>query len=183
MRGDFVKKNITAIMILLMPALMIAQAEKKQDIWEPMRFLEGVWEGKGEGKSGVSNVRHDFQFIMKGKYLFMRTKAVFEPQEKNPKGEVHEDWGIFSYDRSRQKIVFRQFHIEGFITQYVLEEISGNGKTLLFKTEKIENAPPELRARLTFKLLKSDKLEVNFELAFPGKDFDCYSVNVLKRIE
>ncbi len=173
-----IKKILIIVMIL--PALLAAQAEKKQDIWEPMKFLVGQWEGKGEGKSGISKVNHDFEFIMKGRYLHMRTKAIFEPQEKNPKGEVHEDWGFFSHDRSREKIVFRQFHVEGFINQYVLEDISKEGK-LVFVTEQIENAPPGLKARLTFKRLNGDKLEVNFELSFPGKEFDCYSLNTLKR--
>ena len=168
------------IMLVVLPVLLAAQAEKKQDVWGLMKFLVGQWEGKGEGKSGISKVSHDFQFIMKAKYLHMRTKATFEPQEKNPKGEVHEDWGFFSYDRSRKKIVFRQFHVEGFITQYVLEDISEEGK-LVFATEQIENAPPGLKAKLTFRRLNADGLEVNFELLFPGKEFDCYSLNTLKR--
>jgi hypothetical protein len=168
------------VMAVVLPVLLVAQTEKKQDVWEPMKFLVGVWEGKGEGKSGISAVSHDFEFIMKGRYLHMRTKATFEPQEKNPKGEVHEDWGFFSHDRSRKKIVFRQFHVEGFITQYVLEDISEQGK-LVFATEQIENAPPGLKARLTFRRLNADALEVNFELSFPGREFDCYSLNTLKR--
>jgi hypothetical protein len=172
------KKIFVTIMIL--PVLLVAQTEKKQDVWEPMKFLVGQWEGKGEGKSGISKVSHDFEFIMKGRYLHMRTKATFEPQEKNPKGEVHEDWGFFSHDRSREKIVFRQFHVEGFITQYVLEDISEEGK-LVFTTEQIENAPPGLKARLTFKRLNAEALEVNFELSFTGREFDCYSLNILKR--
>ncbi len=168
------------IMVIVLPALLVAQAEKKQDVWEPMKSLVGQWEGKGEGKSGISTVSHDFEFIMKGRYLHMRTKATFEPQEKNPKGEVHEDWGFFSYDRSRKIIVFRQFHVEGFITQYVLEDTSEERK-LVFATEQIENAPPGLKARLTLRRLDSDGLEVNFELSFQGREFDCYSLNTLKR--
>lgn len=168
------------LMAVVLPALLIAQPEKKQDVWEPFKFLVGEWEGKGEGKSGISTVSHNFDFIMKGRYLHMMTKATFEPQEKNPKGEVHEDWGFFSYDGLRNKIVFRQFHIEGFIIQYVLEDVSDEGK-LVFVSEKIENAPPGLKSRLTFRRLNADGLEVNFELLFPGKDFDCYSLNTLKR--
>jgi len=168
------------VMAVILPVLLLAQPEKKQDIWEPMNFLVGVWEGKGEGKSGISTVSHDFQFIMKAKYLHMKTKATFDPQEKNPKGEVHEDWGFFSYDLSRKKIVFRQFHIEGFMTQCVLEDIYEKGK-LVFVSEEIENAPPGLKARLTFRRLNADGLEVNFELLFPGRKFDCYSLNTLKR--
>ncbi len=155
------------IIVMILPVLLAAQADKKQDVLESMKFLVGEWEGKGEGKSGISTVSHDFEFIMKGRYLHMRTKATFEPQEKNPKGEVHEDWGFFSYDRSRKKIVFRQFHVEGFITRYVLEDTSEEGK-FVFETEQIENAPPGLKARLTFRHLNAAGLEVNFELLFPG---------------
>ena len=43
----------------------------------------------------------------------MRTKATFEPQEKNPKGEVHEDWGFFSYDRSKKKIMLDNSMLKG----------------------------------------------------------------------
>lgn len=174
------RKEILAIIVVL-PILLIAQTDTKQDVLEPVKFLVGEWEGRGEGKSGISKVSHDFQFIMKARYLHMKTKAVFEPQDKNPEGEVHEDWGFFSYDQSRKKIVLRQFHIEGFINQYVLEEISEEEKKLVFVSELIESAPPGLEARLTFKLLNADTLEVNFELAFPGRDFDCFTLNVLKR--
>jgi len=174
-RGKFV------FFIVLLPALLIAQAEKKQDVWESFKFFEGKWEGKGEGKSGISNVMHEFHFVLNGKYLRMETKAVFEPQEKNPKGEIHEDIGFFSYDRIREKYVFRQFHVEGFINQYTLDSISEDGKSFTFVSEQIENGPPGLRARLMFDILDDDDLRVSFHLAFPGREFDCYSINTLKR--
>ena len=174
------RKNILLLAVLL-PALVLAQADKKKDIWEPFQFFVGEWEGQGEGKSGVSTVEKTFQFIMNGKYLHLRTSAVFEPQEKNPKGEVHEDWGFFSHDLFRKKFVFRQFHIEGFINQYVLESISDDGKTLVFDSEEFENAPPGWKARITYKILNDDTLEESFDLATPGKDLQCYILNTLKR--
>ena len=39
----------------------------------------------------------------------MKTRSVFEPTEKNPKGEIHEDFGVFSYDRTRKTFVMREF--------------------------------------------------------------------------
>jgi hypothetical protein len=174
------RKKLFFIAVLL-PALVMAQADKKKDIWEPFKFFVGEWEGKGEGKSGISMVEKNFQFIMNGKYLHLRTRAVFEPQEKNPEGEVHEDWGFFSYDRSRKKFVFRQFHIEGFINQYVLESISDEGKTLVFDSEQFENVPPGWKARITYKIVAADTLEESFDLATTGKDLQCYIRNVLKR--
>ena len=41
----------------------------------------------------------------------MKTRSVFEPTEKNPKGEIHEDFGVFSYDRTRKTFVMRGFYV------------------------------------------------------------------------
>jgi hypothetical protein len=41
----------------------------------------------------------------------------------------------------RKTFVFRQFHVEGFVNQYVVENISPDGKTIVFVTEFIENIP------------------------------------------
>jgi hypothetical protein len=169
------------IFLLLFPALLVAQAEKKQDVWEPVKFLVGEWEGRGEGKSGISKVWKDWHFALNGKFLQMKTKAVFAPQEKNPKGETHEDLGYFSYDGARETIVFRQFHVEGFIIQYVIESTSGDGQTVTFASEQIENGPPGLVAKLIIKALDTDTVEERFELAFSGKEFDCFNTNIIKR--
>lgn len=174
------RKNIILLLVLF-PALLVAQVEKEQDVWEPVKFLIGEWEGRGEGKSGVSKVWKDWQFALNGKFLQMKTRAVFAPQEKNPKGETHEDLGYFSYDGARKTIVFRQFHVEGFIIQYVIESISSDGQTVIFASEQIENGPPGLVAKLIFKILDIDTVEERFELAFSGKEFDCYITNIIKR--
>jgi len=166
---------------MLLPALLLGHPEKKQDIWEPFQFLVGEWEGKGEGKSGLSQVEKNFHFIMNGKYLHLKTRAVFEPQERNLEGEVHEDWGFFSYDLFKKKFVFRQFNSEGFINQYVLESISDDGKTLIFDSEQLENAPPGWRARITYKIVDDYNLVESFDLATPGKELQCYIRNVLER--
>lgn len=56
-----------------------------------------------------------------------------KPTEKNPKGEVHEDFGIFSYDQARKTFVMRGFYVEGFVNTYVMDEISGDGKAFMKK--------------------------------------------------
>ena len=174
------RKKLCLIFIILL-AVIMTQASEKEDAWKPMKSLVGKWEGKGEGKSGISTVTKDLQFVLQEKFLQLKTNAVFKPQEKNPKGEVHEDWGFFSSDRARKKIVFRQFHVEGFIIQYILDDISDDGKMLVFNSEQIENGPPGLKAKLTFKFIDNNTLEESFHLAFPGQDFSCYITNFLKR--
>ena len=41
--------------------------------------------------------------------------------EKNPEGEIHEDLGLLSYDEAREIYVLREFHVEGYMNQYVVE--------------------------------------------------------------
>jgi hypothetical protein len=74
--------------------------------------------------------------------------------------------------------VLRQFNIEGFVNQYVLE--AGKPGELIFATESIENIAPGWRARETYRLV-GDELHTIFELAPPGKDFTLYSQAALTR--
>ena len=180
-------QNATQIMaaflliLLRTPSILFAQEEKKKDVWEPLRFFIGAWEGEGEGRPGVSKAQREYKFVLQGKFLEAQNKSIYEPQEDNPKGEVHEDWGLFSYDQDRGKFIFRQFHVEGFVNQYVLDSLSADGKTLVFVTEAIENIPSGWRARETYKILNDDEFTETFELAAPEQDFELYITNHFKR--
>lgn len=165
------------VILLLLSALFLALTEKKREVWEPLQFLEGRWEGHGQG----SVVTQEYRFVLNKKFLQMKTKANFEPSEKRPEGEIHEDMGLFSYDQSRETFVLRGFYVEGFVNTYILDNISDNGKTLTFVTEHIENAPPGTKAKLIFKIMDSDEIEQSFHVAWPGREFSCYSLNRLKR--
>ena len=177
------KQVITEILFIfiLVPSILFAQEEKKQNVWESFKFFVGSWKGTGEGKPGKSKLEAEFKFVLNGKFLEVKGKAVFEPQEKNQKGEVHEDLGFISYDSNRGKFVLRQFHVEGFVNQYVLDTLSSDGKTFVFLSESIENIPSGWKAKVTYKILHEDEFLVFFELAAPGKDLECYSENRLKR--
>jgi hypothetical protein len=111
----------------------------------------------------------------------MKGISEFEPQEGQPKGEKHEDIGYISYDSIRGKFVLRQFMQEGFVTQYVLDTLSSDGKTFIFLSESIENIPPGFRAKVTYRILNQDEFLWIFELAAPGKELECYSQNHLNR--
>jgi hypothetical protein len=102
-------------------------------------------------------------------------------QEKNPKGEVHEDDGFISFDRTRKKLVLRQFHVEGFVNQYV-EDGDSSSTRLVFTTESIENIPAGWRARETYVVHSPDEFEEIFELAESGKPFELYSRARLTRV-
>jgi hypothetical protein len=155
--------------------LIGGQTKPAKDVWEPLRFFLGKWEGTGEGKPGVSKMLREYQLVLNGKFLQVQNQSIYDPQPKNPKGEIHEDWGMISYDKSRKQFVFRQFHVEGFVNQYVLTDLSPDGKIIVFTSEAIENIPAGWRARETYKIVNSDEFIEIFELAAPGKDFEVYS--------
>ncbi len=157
------------------------QRNSAKDVFERLSYFTGTWEGAVQGKSGSGRVECHYEYILQGRYLFGKTKAVFAPQGKNPDGETHEDWAIYSYDRGRKKVVMRQFNAEGFVNQFTLSESSADGKTLVFTTEKVENGPPGLRARTTYKIISDDEYTETFELAFPGSDFEPCVETRLKR--
>jgi hypothetical protein len=151
------------------------------DAWAPFRFFVGTWQGQGQGSPGQGQGLQTWEFILRGTFLQVRNKAVFDPQTSNPQGEVHEDLGVFSYDKARKTFVLRQFHVEGFVNQYVLENAPTDGKTFVFVSEAIENIPAGFKARLTYKILDADSFEQTFDLAPPGQEFACYSKGVMKR--
>lgn len=170
-------RNKLIVVLFLLPLLVVAQTDKQTDIWHPLDFLGGKWEGHGQG----SVVTQEYRYILNKKFLEMKTKAVFEPSEKRPEGETHEDMGLFSFDQSRKQFVLRGFYVEGFVNTYILDNISDDGKTFTFVTEHIENAPPGTKAKLIFKVINPDELEQSFHVAWPEREFNCYSLNRLKR--
>lgn len=175
------KKSLAVALVL--PLLAVAAAGQGQkDSWEPLRFLEGTWEGRGEGSSGVSTVVQEYRFVLDGNFLRMTTRSEFKPQEKNPKGEIHEDLGLFSYDQGRKAFVLRGFYAEGFVNRYV-GEVSEDGQTLTFETEAVENAPAGTRAKLVFLRKPDGAIEQSFHVAWPNRDYACMSTNYLKKKE
>jgi hypothetical protein len=169
------------IVVFFLPSLPGGQTQTRTDVWEPLRFFIGQWEGTGTGKPGISKMQREYRLALNERFLHVQNRSTYEPQEKNPKGELHEDWGMISFDKSRKQFVFRQFHVEGFVTHYVAASISEDGKTIVFNSESIENIPAGWRARETYKILSADKFVEVFELAAPGKEFETYSEARLRR--
>jgi hypothetical protein len=167
---------------LVVPVMPNASAQLPHtDRWTPVRFLLGTWEGTSSGHVGSGTVRREYRFVLRDQFIEERNTSTYLPQEKNPKGEVHEHISYISYDRARRQLVLRQFHGERFVIQYAQESASSGG-TLTFVSESMENTPEVWRARETYILLGPDELEEVFELAGAGKPYEVYSRTWLKRI-
>jgi hypothetical protein len=156
-----------------------AQETSSKKSLAPLDFLIGRWEGTSEGQPGNGQVRRKYTRVLGGQFIRVQNQSTYKPQEKNPKGEVHEDVGMFSFDNARLRLVLRQFHTEGFVNQYV-HDPAETGK-LVFTTEAIENIPAGWRARETYIARGADEFEEIFELSEAGKDFELYSHARLNR--
>jgi ubiquinone/menaquinone biosynthesis C-methylase UbiE len=164
--------------------LVSAQTTKAQsDPWVNLRVLEGKWEGEVKGKPGKGVASREYRFELEGRFMSARNKSVYEPKSPNTQSEVHDDFGMFSYDRALKKIVLRQFHKEGFVNEFTLDPVSADGKLLEFITVRIENIPPGWRAKEVYRMVSPDEWFETFSLAAPGKDFELYSEAHLKRVK
>lgn len=153
----------------------------KPDPFKAVRQFIGNWEGDSQGKPGVGKMEREYVFVLKDRFVRVSNKAVYPPQEKNAKGETHEDVGFIGYDRALKKLIFRQFHIEGFVVQYSLESISEDGRSFVFTSTAIENIPQGWRARESYRFLSNDEFVETFALAGPGKEFETYSETRFRR--
>ena len=153
----------------------------QSDPFNPVRQLIGKWEGDSQGEPGVGKMEREYVFVLRDRFLRVSNKAVYPPQKKNPKGEVHEDLGFIGYDRALKKLVFRQFHIEGFVIHYSWESISADGLSFAFISTAIENIAFGWRARETYRFLSNDEFIETFALAGPGKEFETYSETRFRR--
>jgi hypothetical protein len=159
-----------------------AQSAASADTLAPLARLVGRWTGTSEGQPGKGRVERQYERVLGSNFIQVRNRSIYPPQDKNPKGETHEDIGFFSFDSARKRVVLRQFHVEGFVNQYALEP-SSMVDHVVFISESIENIPTGFRARETYVFSGSDQLEEIFEIAEPGKDFDVYSRSRLTRVK
>jgi hypothetical protein len=163
--------------------LAATSARSQPDPWAVLRFLEGKWEGPAMGQPGKGTSSREYRFDLNGRFLSARNRSVYEPKSPGDKPEVHEDFGMYSYDRTLKKVVLRQFHIEGFVNEYTLDSVAANGKSLEFTTVRIENIAAGWRAKESFRILSPDEFVETFSLAAPGKEFEVYTETRLKRVK
>jgi hypothetical protein len=167
--------------LLLLPAASLTQETEAESPWLQLQFLEGEWEGTGDGRWGQSTLERSYEYVLNRQFLRGVNTSTYAPQEKNPEGEVHTNWDVFSYDTERETFVFRQFHDEAFVNTYTMTDVSMDGQTLYFESEHIENFIPGWRARETYRILGPDEFTETFELASAEGEFEVFVTNHFTR--
>lgn len=163
----------TLILVLLAFGHSPGRSQEPEDVWAPLQSLIGSWQGAIDGKLGTGTGERTYRLILGDRFLLSRHSSVRLPQEKSPKGDNHEEMGVFSYDRARKAYVYRQFVIEGFVNQYLCD-VGPEGFTC--ESEKVEGGP-EIRARWKVTFVDRYRFEETFELASPGKDYSLLFTN------
>ncbi len=101
------KATLLIGLLLIGPAPTTRLQEKAvADPFHPIRFMEGSWTGTAKGRWGEGSVKRTYSLVLDGAYLHERNTTRYPPQEKNPRGEIHDNWSFFSYDRARKLLVF-----------------------------------------------------------------------------
>jgi len=167
------------LMIVLMLA---AGAVAQEDPWAALRVFEGKWEGTTSGKPGTGTTTREYKFELNHHFLSQRDTSTYHATKVEAPPVEHEDFGMFSYDNEKKKILWRQFHSEGFVNEYSLDSIGADGKSIVLVTTHIENFPGA-RAKKLYRILSADEIEETFWLAPPGKDYEVYTVAHLKRVK
>lgn len=168
----------TAVMFAILLFLSTSNhADEKPLGLDRLDFLVGTWRGTSTGEPGQGQGQRECARILNDRFLECKSTATYPPQKANPKGEVHVDRAIFSFDKRAKKLRLRQFHGEGFVNTYT------EGQSLVFETSEIENIPEGWRARETYKQLTADSWQETFELAAPEKEFAVYSSSTLERVK
>lgn len=167
------------VLFLLFTTLIFAQESK----YKKFDFLIGKWKGTGSGFGNEKSViKSEFNFVMEGKYIEVINDSKFEPTAKKPNGEHHIDKGFISYNSTRDLFIFRQFHIEGFVIQYILVDSLSSNSKLVFESEEIENFVPGGKARWVISIVDGNAIETTFDVSMPNKGYQCFGENKLKRI-
>ena len=149
--------------------------------WAAVQVMLGTWQGAASGQAGDGTVQRTYEFVLGRRFIHERNVSTYPAQAKNPKGEVHEHWSMISYDRARKVLVLRQFHVEGFVNQYVFNAEKSTPTRVVFDSENFENFSNRWRGRETYEILGPDEFVETFELAPPDKPFETYSRNHFKR--
>jgi hypothetical protein len=170
----------TAFLLALSP--LLGAAEPKVDGLAELRWLIGEWRGVGEGDPGTSGSERHVDSFLDGQFIRATGRSVYPKQDKNPKGEIHEELDVWSFDRARSVIVLRQFDTLGFVGTYVLDKASSTADRWVLTAESLENVPKGWKARYTITRKSSDEYHEQLELDPDGKGFKPYVKNRFLKI-
>jgi hypothetical protein len=90
-KSGFLRALVTLVRPLLLLALMAAsaatQTNQKPDVWAPLKFFVGAWEGTSKGQPGQGTCEREYQFAFNGKFLQVKNKSTTRRKRRTPKAK------------------------------------------------------------------------------------------------
>jgi hypothetical protein len=170
------RMTLSIVCALLLAAASVA-AEPAKDGLAELRWMEGNWRGIGEGDPGTSGSERHADSYLGAKYIRVTGRSVYPKQERNPKGEVHAQLNVWSFDRARSSIVMREFDTLGFVGTYVLDRAASALDRWVLVAESLENVPKGWKARYVVTRKSDDEYHEMLELDPDDKGFKPYVTN------
>lgn len=161
----------------------ISAVSTSQEKLESFEFLIGNWQGMESGVAGDGIGFRSYEYELGENYIFQHNQSTFPKTEKKPKGEVHRDIGIFSYDSVKDAVIFRSFNVEGFTNIYELQKDLSDGTKFVFITREIENNPGNWKARLILEKISDSEFIEKFDIATDGENFSNWLKNHWYRVK
>ena len=157
------KRSLLPAFLLIFGANAMAQQSDRSN-WDDWRPLLGKWTAEGGGQPGqASSGGFSFDFDLQSKVLIRRNYSEY-PATAGKTASRHDDLMVIFQEPGRgTRAVY--FDNEGHVIHYSAS-LSEDRKTITFLSETIPAAP---RFRLIYTLLKDGSLDVEFDIAPPGK--------------
>jgi hypothetical protein len=142
-----------------------------QNKLDNIEFLVGNWQGVESDAAGDGIGFRSYTYELDENYIMVRNQSTFPKTEKKPKGEVHRDIGIFSYNSNSNEIIYRSFNVEGFTNIFILDSSNSSKDKFVFITREIENNPGNWRARVIIEKLSETEFIESFDIATDGENY------------
>ncbi len=151
------------------------------DRFEPFDWLVGEWQGYGEFSDRVTFIHKRFAYEVAGVFFVERTLDMFPPPEPSTEFEVHQDFAVLHRNNQTGEFTATTFFVETYVTTAAVRVLE-DGQSFVVESTSIQNAPPGMRTRMTYRKLAPDELGLLFELAPPGQDYAVMEEALFKRI-
>jgi hypothetical protein len=86
-----------------------AQSSSPSDPLAPVARLLGRWTGTSEGQPGKGEVERQYERVLGSRFIQVRNRSTYPPQEKNPKGETTRTSGSSASTRGVSGLCFGSF--------------------------------------------------------------------------
>jgi len=163
---------VTLFLFVLLPTMVFCQNK-----FTKFDFFIGNWQGVETGVSGDGIGFRTYSYELGENYIFQKNQSTFPKTDEKPKGEVHRDFGVFSYNSTKNELIYRSFNIENFTNIFVLNDSLSTENKFVFITREIENNPGNWEARVTIEKISDTEFKEFFDIAMDGENFTPFLQN------